>query len=210
MFHKIQTCPGTKAKASSKKPAQKDEAAEEESEDGSVEIVDLEDWQSVGSSDEDRRKKSGGKCGKGAGSNQKRKASKVSAEAKATAKKENSSTVTLAKKLQKVFDPVCKEARKALRAAACTEEFKDEAKAALSVLKECNAVVKKHAQATAEGKILASLTMTLADGKELAKAVKDKAEAILQFDKCVNQMGDEGLAKVAERAKARAEAKDVE
>ena len=210
MFHNIQTCPGPKAKAaSSKKPAQKDEGDDQENEEGSVEVLDLEDWQSVGSSESDR-KKSRGTCGKGAGSNQKRKASKVSAEAKATAKKENSSTVTSAKKLQKVFDPVCKEARKALRAAACTEEFKEEAKAALSVLKEVNAVVKKHAQATADGKILASLTMTLADGKELAKAVKDKAEAILQFDKCVNQMGDEGLAKVAERAKARAEAKDVE
>lgn len=169
-----------------------------------MEILDLEEWQSVGSSDSEKKKKSRG------GGTTKRKACKVSAEAKANARKENSSTVSLAKKLQKIFEPVCKDVRKALKSVACTDEFKSEAKAAQQVLKEANAVVKKHSQATSEGKTLAAMSVALSDGKELAKAVKNKAEAILQFDKVVENMGDEGLAKVAERAKARAEATDVE
>ncbi len=172
-----------------------------------MEILDLDDWESVASSDS-HRKKSGGKGGNAKDS--KRKASKVSKEDKANAKKENSATVSLAKKLQKIFEPVCKDVRKALRSTACTDEFKEEAKAAQHVLKECNAVLKKHAQATSDGKILGALSVAWPDGKELAKAIKSKADAILQFEKVVQNMGDEGLAKVAERAKARAEATDVE
>lgn len=196
----FKTYPGPKASAK-KKP---EDANEDE--EASLEILDLEDWESVASSNSHQKKSSGrgGKAG-----NSKRKASKVSPEAKANAKKENSSTVTLAKKLQKIFEPVCKEVRKALKSPACTEEFKEPAKAAQHVLKEVNAVLKKHAQVTSEGKILPPLSVGLPDGKELAKAVKTKAEAINQFHKVVENMGDEGLAKVAERAKARAEAEDV-
>lgn len=198
----LQTYPGPKASSSKKADGDQEK---EENEEASVEILDLEDWQSVASSDSDKKKKKS----RGGGTT-KRKACKVSAEAKANARKENSSTVSLAKKLQKIFEPVCKDVRKALKSAACTDEFKSEAKAAQQVLKEANAVVKKHSQATSEGKTLAAMSVALSDGKELAKAVKNKAEAILQFDKVVENMGDEGLAKVAERAKARAEATDVE
>lgn len=191
-----------KRKASKKK----NEAEEEEDEENAEDLV--KDWESI-SSDEGNKKAARGKgtrnkCPKSAPK------PKVSAEAKASAKKANAAIVGEARKMLRVMEPVNKDAKKAAKTKYCSKELQEEAAALASLVKECNAAVTKNKEFTSMGKELSVISISLEGAKELAKTVKAKAEATNGLAKVMENIPNESLKNLADlRAKAEA-AEDVE
>ena len=184
-----------------KKAAKEDESDEE---------IDVKEWQSIDSSSDDEGRKHKGKSRGGAKAKAASKKSKVSKEEQAQAKKANNEILGAARKGLRLLEPVLKEAKKACKSANCTQDLKDESDAIASVVKECNNITQKHQQASKDGVTLKALSLEMPQIKELAKAVKAKAEATNNFASCLSALGDDGLIQLAEAAKRRSQASDVE
>ena len=177
-----------------------EEAAEED------DVVDLADWESVASSDEEKSKppKAKGKAkAKAKGQAKKTAKPKVDSEKKEEAKKRNNELLGHARKGLRLMEPALKEGKKAQKLLSCTEDLKKETEALGSIVQECKGIVKNHTKMTNQGKQLPEIPMEFEEMKELAKMVKQKAEAVLSFQKAVNGMGDEALKKIAEAASRR-------
>ena len=184
-----------------KKAAKEDESDEE---------IDVKEWQSIDSSSDDEGRKHKGKSRGGAKAKAASKKSKVSKEEQAQAKKANNEILGAARKGLRLLEPVLKEAKKACKSANCTQDLKDESDAIASVVKECKNITQKHQQASKDGVTLKALSLEMPQIKELAKAVKAKAEATNNFASCLSALGDDGLIQLAEAAKRRSQASDVE
>ena len=184
-----------------KKAAKEDESDEE---------IDVKEWQSIDSSSDDEGRKHKGKSRGGAKAKAASKKSKVSKEEQAQAKKANNEILGAARKGLRLLEPVLKEAKKACKSANCTQDLKDESDAIASVVKECNNITQKHQQASKDGVTLKASSLEMPQIKELAKAVKAKAEATNNFASCLSALGDDGLIQLAEAAKRRSQASDVE
>ena len=170
------------------------------------------DWESVASSRSERRRggaRAASPVRKSARGKAKAKAAKVSNETKAEARKANAPIVAQARKALRLLEPVVKEFKKVTRSASCTEDIKGELEAAARIVKEANKVKKDAPAYGSAGKTLADFEHDADTCKELAKAIKDKAQGILQLDDVINKMGDEGLNKLAERAHRRVNAQEV-
>ena len=184
-----------------KKAAKEDESDEE---------IDVKEWQSIDSSSDDEGRKHKGKSRGGAKAKAASKKSKVSKEEQAQAKKANNEILGAARKGLRLLEPVLKEAKKACKSANCTQDLKDESDAIASVVKECKNITQKHQQASKDGVTLKASSLEMPQIKELAKAVKAKAEATNNFASCLSALGDDGLIQLAEAAKRRSQASDVE
>ena len=184
-----------------KKAAKEDESDEE---------IDVKEWQSIDSSSDDEGRKHKGKSRGGTKAKAASKKSKVSKEEQAQAKKANNEILGAARKGLRLLEPVLKEAKKACKSANCTQDLKDESDAIASVVKECKNITQKHQQASKDGVTLKALSLEMPQIKELAKAVKAKAEATNNFASCLSALGDDGLIQLAEAAKRRSQASDVE
>eukprot|EP00435_Cladocopium_sp_Y103_P036089 s1265_g9.t1 len=189
-----------------KKAGKEDETEEKEAD----EEIDVKEWQSIDSSSDDEGCKHKGKPRGGAKAKAASKKSKVSKEQQAEAKKANNEILGAARKGLRLLEPVLKEAKKACKSANCTQDLKDESDAIASVVKECKSITQKHQQASKDGVTLKALSLQMPQIKELAKAVKAKAEATNNFASCLSALGDDGLIQLAEAAKRRSQASDVE
>lgn len=189
-----------------KKTAKGDETEEKED----PEQIDFKDWQSIDSSSEDECRKQKGKPRGGAKAKATTKESKVSKEEQAEAKKANNEILGAARKGLRLLEPVLKEAKKACKSANCTDDLKQETDAVSNVVKECKFITQKHQQASKDGVPLKALSLEMDQIKELAKMVKGKAEATNKFASCLSALGDDGLQQLAEAAKRRSTASDVE
>ena len=174
------------------------------------EQIDFKDWQSIDSSSEDGSRKQKGKPRGGAKAKATSKKSKVSKEEQAAAKKANNEILGAARKGLRLLEPVLKEAKKACKSANCTDDLKQETDAVSNVVKECKFITQKHQQASKDGLALKDLSLKMDQIKELAKMVKGKAEATNNFASCLSALGDDGLQQLAEAAKRRSNASDVE
>ena len=193
---------------SKKGPADKAEDEGEQAEDAS----DHSDWETVSSSKSQHRRGGGGGAASPKGKKSARgkaKAAKVSNEAKAEARKVNAPIVAKARKALRLLEPVLKDFKKVTRSANCTDDIKGELDAASKIVKEANKVKKDAPAYGSAGKTLAEFEHEADTCKELAKAIKVKAEGILQLDDVINKMGDEGLNKLAQRAQRRCSAVEV-
>ena len=207
-FGRSNPCQG---KASKEGPA--DKAASEIEGDQAEDASDHSDWETVASSKSEHRRGGGGgaaRSPKGKKSARgKAKAAKVSNEAKAEARKTNAPIVAKARKALRLLEPVLKDCKKVTRSPNCTDDVKGELDAAGKIVKEANKVKKDAPGYGSAGKTLPAFEHEADTCKELAKAIRDKAEGILQLDAVINKMGDEGLNKLAQRAQRRVNAEEV-
>ena len=177
--------------------------------------VDMAEWMSICSSDEENaasgsrvtrpKAKAAGKAKPKAG-----KKPKVSAEDKEAAKKANNEILGKARRGLRNLEAAQKEAKKALKSPHVTEDLQKESDALDNIVKECKAVVKNHSKMTADGKAMPALSLEADEMKELGKMVKQKAEGVLTLTKALSEMGDEALAKLAQAAQMRARAENID
>ena len=175
---------------------------EEEACDDDCEMV-LSDWESVASSKSAKKRSKG--CSKAGNGKKKTRAPKASNEEKAEARKANGPEVAKARKVLKALEPVVKECKGVVRSPQVQE-----LQAAAKMIKESNKFKKDATAASAAGKAMEAFHHIPEHAKDLAKAIKSKAEGIRQLENVIKNMGDEGLSKLAAHAKKIQEAPNLD
>lgn len=193
---------GKKVKKQTDGEEEEEEACDDDSE------INLSDWDSASSKSEKRRSTNKG-TSKGAG-RKKTRAPKASNEQKAEARKANAPEVAKVRKTLKVLEPVVKECKGVLKSAQVTEDIKQELAAAVRMIKDSNKYKKDATNASNGGKVMQPFVHNPDHAKDLAKAIRSKAEGIRQLESVIRNMGDEGLNKLAAHAKRIQEAPNMD
>lgn len=184
---------GKKNKKKSDGEGEEEEACEDDSE------VDLSDWESCASSKSTKRRSNNKGTSKGK-PKKKTPAAKVTPEQKAEARKANAPEVAKVRKTLKVLEPVLKDCKSVLRSPHVTDDIKEEMAAAGRMVKDSNKFKKDATAASSAGKAMQPFQHNPDIAKDLAKAIRSKAEGIRQLESVIKNMGEEGLNKLAAHA----------
>lgn len=192
-----------KAKKNTDGEGEEEEACDDDSE------VNLSDWESACSSKSAKRRRNDKGTSRGA-PKKKTRAPKVSNELKAEARKGNAPELAKVRKTLKLLEPVVKECKGVLKSPHVTEDIKQELEAAAKMVKEANKFKKDATAASSAGKVMQPFVHNPDVAKDLAKAIRSKAEGIRQLESVIRNMGDEGLSKLAAHAKKIQEAPNMD